>query len=69
MSNQLVIARLDLIAAKAKMLTEQYKNNQISDTELESGLSDVITEISKIFSDSRPVARVNRGGTWFPTDK
>lgn len=50
--NDITIARLDLIAAKAKILSEQYKNNQMWDGDLERGLNDILSEINNIRTDT-----------------
>lgn len=50
--DDIIAARLDLIAAKAKILSEQYKNNQMWDGELESSLNTIEGEIAAIRRES-----------------
>jgi len=51
MSNALVAARLEIVAAKAKILAEKYKNNQLWGGELDSGIREIESELSKIRSE------------------
>jgi len=46
MSNPVIQARLEIISAKAKLLAEKYKNNQLWDGELSKGLDEIQSEIS-----------------------
>lgn len=46
--NDIISARLDLIAAKARILAEQYRNNSMWDDDLNQGLSQIEKEISTI---------------------
>ncbi len=63
MANEIVTARLMVIAAKAKILSEQYKNNQLWGGELERELNAIESEIASI----RREANSNRG--WEPGDR
>ena len=60
MNNDIVAARLDVIAAKARILSEQYKNNKLWDGDLERGLSDILSEIESIKREGGSNAR----GQW-----
>lgn len=60
MNNDIVAARLDVIAAKARILSEQYKKNQLWDGDLERGLSDILSEIESI----RREVGSNARGQW-----
>jgi len=64
MSDAVIAARLDLIAAKAKILSERYKNNQLWDGELNSGLNEISEEIRKIGSGRRDTWSYTDDGTW-----
>lgn len=44
--NDLVAARLELIAAKAKVMAADYKNGRMWDGELSKGLDDLLREIT-----------------------
>ncbi len=48
MANEIVTARLMVIAAKAKILSEQYKNNQLWGGELDRELNAIESEIAAI---------------------
>ncbi len=63
MANEIVTARLMVIAAKAKILSEQYKNNQLWGGELERELNAIESEIASI----RREAGSYRG--WEPGDR
>ena len=63
MANEIVTARLMVIAAKAKILSEQYKNNQLWGGELERELDAIESEIASI----RREAGSCRG--WEPGDR
>lgn len=52
MVNEIISARLAVIAAKAKILSEQYKNNQLWGGELDSALKVIENEISAIKRES-----------------
>lgn len=52
MKNDIVSARLDIISAKAKILAEKYKNNQMWDGDLTRGLNEIESEISSIRRES-----------------
>jgi len=62
-ANEIVTARLMVIAAKAKILSEQYKNNQLWGGELERELNAIESEIASI----RREANSHRG--WEPGDR
>ena len=47
-ANDIIAARLDLIAAKARILAEQYKANKMWDGDLTQGLDTILSEISNI---------------------
>jgi hypothetical protein len=51
-NKDLVTARLELIAAKARILCEDYKNNKLWDVDLTKGLVDIETEIKSIRSEA-----------------
>jgi hypothetical protein len=59
-NNDIVSARLDVIAAKAHILSEQYKKNQLWGGDLERGLSDILAEIDSIKREGGSNAR----GQW-----
>jgi|WetSurMetagenome_2_1015567.scaffolds.fasta_scaffold595737_2 hypothetical protein len=63
-----IAARLDLIAAKARILAEKYKSNQLWTGELDKQLNEIKAEIVRVFQD-RGVMRLDRSGTWYPDDK
>lgn len=71
MVGDIISARLDLIAAKAKILSEQYKSDRGKGNSLEIGLQDIEREIASvrhgIHGDTTWYE--TRGGTWFPDDK
>lgn len=46
--NDIISARLDLIAAKARILSEQYKTNQLWPGDLKRGIDDILIEINHI---------------------
>jgi len=48
LNNTVVAARLDLIAAKAKILAEDYKNNRMWEGDLTRGLSQIESEVRAI---------------------
>ncbi len=48
MSNELIEARLNIIAYKARILADNYKNNQLWDGDLSRGLDELETEIRAI---------------------
>lgn len=64
-----IAARLDLIAAKAKILSEQYKNNQLWDGDLSKQLGEIENEIRLITRGESGWATTSRSGTWYPDDK
>jgi hypothetical protein len=47
-----VAARLDLIAAKAKILAAKYRGNQLWEGELTTGLNDIQTEVQAVQRES-----------------
>ncbi len=63
MLNEIISARLALISAKAKILSERYKNNQLWGGELETSLNTIESEIASI----RREAGSERG--WEPGDR
>jgi hypothetical protein len=69
--DDIVAARLDLIAAKARILAEQYKNNQHWDGDLRRGLDEIEREIASIRggSNERGGWATTGGGNWYPDDK
>jgi hypothetical protein len=46
--DDIIAARLDLIAAKARILSEQYKNNQHWEGDLSRGLDEIEREIAAV---------------------
>ncbi len=48
MSNPMLTARLEIIAAKSRILVEKSRNNQFWPGELSRGLSEIEREISNI---------------------
>jgi hypothetical protein len=50
--DDIIAARLDLIAAKAKILSEQYKNNKLWDGDLERGLEEIGRELAAVRNNS-----------------
>lgn len=52
MSDEIISARLDLIAAKAKILSSKYKNNQLWGGELTHGLEEILIEIAALKSSA-----------------
>lgn len=44
----IIVARLDIVAAKAKILSEKYKNNQLWQGELDSGVKELQSELNQI---------------------
>jgi hypothetical protein len=58
-----ITARLDLIAAKAKILAESYKNNKMWEGDLQQGLNVLQHEIQMIRTESGN----SRG--WSPGDR
>jgi hypothetical protein len=60
--DDIIAARLDLIAAKARILSEQYKNNKLWEGDLERGLEEIQREISAVRNNSS-----GRSG-WAQTD-
>lgn len=60
MNNDIIAARLDVIAAKARILSEQYKKNQLWGSDLERGLSDILSEIESIKREGGS----NASGQW-----
>lgn len=48
MVDLVITARLDLIAAKAKILAESYKNNKLWGGELKDGIDEIEREIALI---------------------
>ena len=48
MSNELIEARLNIIAYKARILADNYKNNQLWDGDLSRGLDELENEIKAI---------------------
>lgn len=63
-----IAARLEIIAAKARILAEKYKNNQLWDGELNQQLNDIEVEIRLITHDDAGWA-TSRSGNWYPDDK
>jgi len=57
MSNNLIEARLTIIASKAKILAENYKNGKLWDSDLSQGIAEIETEIRAIRQESNQ----NRG--------
>jgi hypothetical protein len=55
--NNLIEARLSIIASKAKILAESYKNGKLWDSDLSHGLHEIETEIQAIRRESNQ----NRG--------
>ncbi len=53
--NAVVLSRLEIIAAKAKILAEKYKNNQFWEGELRDGLAELEAEIAQIVRNSGDV--------------
>jgi len=52
-NHELVAARLDLIAAKAKVLATNYRNNQLWDGDLTKGLNEIQAEIESVRREGR----------------
>lgn len=69
--DDIIAARLDLIAAKAKILAEQYKNNQHWEGDLNRGLSEIEREIAAIRNNSngRSGWATTEDGAWGPSDR
>lgn len=58
-------ARLEILAAKSRILADKYKSGQLWDGELSSSLSEIEAEISVIRRDNRSIN--DRG--WSPGDR
>lgn len=67
--DNIVAARLGLIAAKAKILSEEYKNNKLWDGDLNKKLGEIESEIRLITCGDSGWATVSSGGNWYPDDK
>jgi hypothetical protein len=63
MSNPVVAARLEIVAAKAKILAEKYKNNQLWDGELDQGIREITSELTMLGRETSS----ERG--WSPGDR
>jgi len=51
--NELVAAKLDLIAAKAKQLSLDYRAGRLWEGELENGLAEIHQQLSSIPKEGR----------------
>jgi hypothetical protein len=69
--DNITAARLEILAAKSRILADKYKGNQLWDGELSSALTEIEAEISVIRRDNRPYSdnKSRLGNTWFPDDK
>ncbi len=68
--SDIISARLDLIAARARVLADQYKNNQLWDGELTDGLNEIQRELTAVRNNSNGDsgwATSSRG--WEPGDR
>jgi hypothetical protein len=66
--DDIIAARLDLIAAKARILAEQYKNNQHWEGDLSRGLDEIEREIAAVRNGRNDGWAYSRGG-WSPDDR
>ena len=65
MANELIAARLAVIAAKAKILSETYKNGQMWEGDLVRGLDEIEIEMNLIRRQESP----GRGNPWHVDDR
>ena len=49
--NESIVARLELISSKAKILAEDYRNGRLWDSDLSRGLDDLLREITYTRND------------------
>lgn len=50
---EVIAARLDLIAARAKVLANEYRQNKLWEGELTTGLRDIQSQIESVQRESR----------------
>lgn len=63
--DDIIAARLDMIAAKAKILADDYKNNRLWDGDLGRGLGDIRRELDAIGRNERgETGWATTGGGW-----
>lgn len=65
--DSITTARLEIIAAKARILADKAKGNQFWEGELDRGLAEIEREVASIRSDNRGYS--SSRSTWYPEDR